>query len=79
MEEKTSHSSGENNGYEHNRNVKKNISFYQFTRLPEAALFQFLWDGKYSKVSKRAVCKSYQDGGLKMFDILRCDCGYGFN
>ena len=41
-----------------------------FLRDLEAALFHFLWDGKQSKISKRVVCKSYQGGGLKIFDVL---------
>ena len=31
-----------------------------FLRDLETALFQFLWDGKQSKISKRVVCKPYE-------------------
>ena len=35
----------------------------------EAGLFHFLWDGKQSRIKKSVVCKLYEEGGLKMFDV----------
>ena len=47
---------------------------YLFVNLPDppddflhelnTLLFQFLWDGKQSKLSRKIVCQSYEDGGL---------------
>ena len=31
--------------------------------------FEFLWNGKHSKISKANVCQTYQNGGIKMLDI----------
>ena len=33
-------------------------------------LFQFLWDGKQSKISRKVVCQSYEEGGLRMVDVF---------
>ena len=53
---------------------------YAFANLPDPPndflhelsilLFQFLWDGKQRKISRKIVCQSYEDGGLGMVDVL---------
>lgn len=32
-------------------------------------LFDFPWDGKQSRIEKSVVCKPYEGGGLKIFDV----------
>ena len=32
-------------------------------------IYDFLWDGKPDKVSRKQICKEYLEGGLKMIDI----------
>lgn len=33
-------------------------------------LFQSLWDGKQSKLGRKIVCQSHEDGGLGMVDVF---------
>ena len=35
----------------------------------QAVLFDFPWDGKQSRIEKSVVCKAYEGGGLKIFDV----------
>ena len=41
----------------------------EFLEEIEQLLFRFIWNGKTNKIKKTIVCKSYEDGGLKMVDI----------
>ena len=53
---------------------------YLFVNLPDppddflyelnTLLFQFLWDGKQSKIGRKIVCQSHEDGGLGMVAVL---------
>ena len=40
-----------------------------FLRNLEDELYRFLWDDKPSKIKKSVVCKTYEEGGLKMCNI----------
>ena len=33
-------------------------------------LFQFLWDKKRGKISRKIICQPYEEGGLKMVDVF---------
>ena len=33
-------------------------------------LFQFLWDRKQTKIGRKIVCQSCEDGGLEMVDVF---------
>ena len=41
-----------------------------FLRELNTLLFQFLWDGKQRKISRKIVCQSYEEGGLGMVDVF---------
>jgi hypothetical protein len=41
-----------------------------FLKELETMLFKFLWGGKPHKIKKDIVCKSYKEGGLRMFDVF---------
>jgi len=41
----------------------------QFNNDLEKELYDYLWDGKNSKIKKSVVCKPYNEGGLQMLDI----------
>lgn len=53
---------------------------YLFLNLPDpgeyflqhldSLLFSFLWDNKPGKISKKNVCKNYNEGGLKMLNVF---------
>ena len=40
-----------------------------FLREFENVLFQFLWNGKRSKIKTTVVCKPYEEGGFRMLDV----------
>ena len=41
----------------------------QFISSLEKELYNYLWEGKISKIKKAVICKSYSEGGLQMLDI----------
>lgn len=41
-----------------------------FMRELDVLLFQFLWDGKPSKIAGKTVCQSYEEEGLGMLDVF---------
>ena len=41
----------------------------QFLKNLNSLLFNFLWDGKPSKIKKTVVCQPFEDGGLDMLDV----------
>ena len=41
----------------------------QFINTLEKELYDYLWDGKNSKIKKSVVCKPFIEGGLQMLDI----------
>ena len=41
----------------------------EFMNEIEKIFFDFLWEGKPSKIKKSIICKTYADGGLRMIDI----------
>ena len=43
---------------------------YDFLHELNTLLFQFLWDRKQSKIGRKIVCQSYEDGALGMVDVF---------
>ena len=41
----------------------------EFLKDLDQLLLRFLWGGKTNKIKKKIICKSYEEGGLKMVDI----------
>ena len=45
-----------------------NPTYNMFKALTDL-IYDFLWDGKPDKISRKQICKEYLEGGLKMIDI----------
>ena len=41
----------------------------EFLKELDQLLLRFLWGGKTNRIKKKTICKSYEEGGLKMVDI----------